>query len=74
MREAIKQSWGLGKWLCAGQITVSVQGYATYWLLPLLLDLTATGVFAACMSIASLANPLSAEHVPRQQEATELDG
>jgi O-antigen/teichoic acid export membrane protein/tRNA A-37 threonylcarbamoyl transferase component Bud32 len=58
MREAIRQSWGLGKWLCAGQITVSVQGYATYWLLPLLLDFTATGVFAACMSIASLANPL----------------
>ena len=58
MREAIKQSWGLGKWLCAGQITVSVQGYATYWLLPLLLDLAATGIFAACMSIASLANPL----------------
>jgi O-antigen/teichoic acid export membrane protein len=58
MRETIKQSWGLGKWLCAGQITVSVQGYATYWLLPLLLDLVATGIFAACMSIASLANPL----------------
>jgi O-antigen/teichoic acid export membrane protein/tRNA A-37 threonylcarbamoyl transferase component Bud32 len=58
MRQGMRRSWGLGKWLCAGQITVSVQGYATYWLLPLLLDLSATGVFAASMSIASLANPL----------------
>ena len=60
VRETTKQSWGLGKWLCAGQITLSVQGYGTYWLLPLLLGYTATGVYAASMSIASLANPLLA--------------
>ncbi len=58
VQQATRESWGLGKWLCAGQVTVSMQGYAGYWLLPLLVGITETGVFAACTSIASLANPL----------------
>jgi O-antigen/teichoic acid export membrane protein len=53
-----RQSWGLGKWLFAGQITVSVQGYMTYWLLALVVGTTATGVFAACMSVVLFANPV----------------
>jgi len=36
VRQATRESWGLGKWLCAGQITVTMQGYASYWLLPVL--------------------------------------
>jgi O-antigen/teichoic acid export membrane protein len=58
LRQATAESWALGKWLCAGQITVSIQGYASYWILPLLIGMTEAGVFAACNSIASLANPL----------------
>jgi O-antigen/teichoic acid export membrane protein len=58
VRQATRESWGLGKWLCAGQVTVSMQGYASYWLLPSLVGMTETGVYAACTSIASLANPL----------------
>jgi len=58
VRQATRESWGLGKWLCAGQITVTMQGYASYWLLPVLVGMTETGVYAACTSIASLANPL----------------
>jgi O-antigen/teichoic acid export membrane protein len=57
LRQATRESWGLGKWLCAGQVTVSIQGYASYWMLPLLISMTETGVYAACNSIASLANP-----------------
>jgi O-antigen/teichoic acid export membrane protein len=53
-----RQSWGLGKWLFAAQITLSVQGYMAYWLLALVIGTTATGVFAACMSVVSFANPL----------------
>jgi tRNA A-37 threonylcarbamoyl transferase component Bud32 len=53
-----RQSWGLGKWLFASQITLSVQGYMAYWLLALVVGTTATGVFAACMSVVSFANPL----------------
>jgi O-antigen/teichoic acid export membrane protein len=58
VQQATRESWGLGKWLCAGQVTASMQGYASYWLLPLLVSMTETGVYAACTSIASLANPL----------------
>jgi hypothetical protein len=52
------QSWTIGKWLCANQITVSVQGYAAYWLLAALAGTTATGVYAAYMSVVLFANPL----------------
>jgi O-antigen/teichoic acid export membrane protein len=58
LRQATAESWQLGKWLCAGQVPVSIQGYASYWILPLLIGMTETGVYAACNSIASLANPL----------------
>jgi O-antigen/teichoic acid export membrane protein len=53
-----RQSWGLGKWLFAGQITGTVQRYMPYWLLALVVGTTATGVFAACMSVVMFANPL----------------
>lgn len=55
---AAKRSWVLGKWLLAGQVTVSLQGYVTYWLLAYVSGSAATGIFAACMSVASVANPL----------------
>jgi O-antigen/teichoic acid export membrane protein len=48
----------LGKWLFAAQVTFSIQRYATFWLLPLVLGIEATGIFAACMSVALLANPV----------------
>jgi O-antigen/teichoic acid export membrane protein len=56
--EVARQSWGLGKWLFAAQITYSIQRYATYWLLPFVIGIEATGIFAACMSVALLANPV----------------
>jgi O-antigen/teichoic acid export membrane protein len=58
VRATMKQSWGLGKWLFALQITVSVQACIPYWLLALGAGTTATGVYAACMSIVLFANPL----------------
>jgi O-antigen/teichoic acid export membrane protein len=60
VRQATSESWALGKWLCAGQITASIQGYASFWMLPLLVGMAETGVYAASNSIASLANPLLA--------------
>jgi O-antigen/teichoic acid export membrane protein len=57
-RTAMAESWGLGKWLFAGQITVQVQSYVTYWLSVMVLGAAATGVYAACMSVVSFANPL----------------
>lgn len=58
VRATMKRNWGLGKWLFAAQITVTAQGYITYWLLAFLVGATATGVYAACMSIVLFANPL----------------
>ena len=58
LREVTTDTWTLARWFCAGQIAYSVQCYASYWLLPLLLGMTQTGVYAACEAVASLANPL----------------
>jgi O-antigen/teichoic acid export membrane protein len=55
---AAKQSWSLGRWFLAGQATVWLQCYITYWLLAFVHGSAATGVYAACMSLASFGNPL----------------
>jgi O-antigen/teichoic acid export membrane protein/tRNA A-37 threonylcarbamoyl transferase component Bud32 len=55
---ATQQSWSLGKWLLGTQLTLAVQSSLVYWLLAWLVGTTATGVFAASMSIALLSNPL----------------
>jgi len=54
----MRQSWSLGKWLLATQLTVTMQVQINYWLLAWIAGITATGVYAACMSVASLANPM----------------
>jgi O-antigen/teichoic acid export membrane protein len=53
-----RQSWQLGKWLTLSRIAVLVQGYAAYWLSATIAGAAVTGVYAACMSVISLANPL----------------
>jgi O-antigen/teichoic acid export membrane protein len=54
----MKQSWGLGKWLLAGQLSLWARAYVAYWLLAWIAGTAATGVYAACVSIVSFANPL----------------
>ena len=58
LRAALSQSWGLGKWLFGGQLTVQVQHYITYWLLVIIAGAAVTGVYTACMSVVAFANPL----------------
>ena len=58
VKTTIKQSWALGKWLLAGRLTVQVQGYVCYWMALAVAGASVTGVYAACMSIVSFANPL----------------
>jgi O-antigen/teichoic acid export membrane protein len=60
LRATMQQSWSLGKWLFANQLTLLMQSQITYWLLAWIVGTTATGVYAACMSIAFFANPLLA--------------
>jgi len=59
VRPTMRQSWSLGKWLFASQITLSVQAYFTHWLLAWLIGTTATGLYAACMTVALFSNPLT---------------
>ena len=58
VRPAMRQSWSLGKWLFASQLTLSVQAYFIHWLLAWVVGATATGVYAACMTVVLFANPL----------------
>jgi O-antigen/teichoic acid export membrane protein len=55
---SIRHSWGLGKWFLASQILTQVQIYVPYWLTVLLAGVGATGIYAACMSVVALVNPL----------------
>jgi O-antigen/teichoic acid export membrane protein/tRNA A-37 threonylcarbamoyl transferase component Bud32 len=55
---ATKHSWALGKWLFSSQLVVAMQASLVYWLLAWLGGMTATGIYAACMSIALFSNPL----------------
>jgi O-antigen/teichoic acid export membrane protein len=51
------QSWALGKWLLCSQVAMQLQGYAAHWLCLFLIGASATGTYAACLSIVALANP-----------------
>lgn len=53
-----RASWSLGSWLLAGNVIGIVQAYALHWLLAVLLDVEATGAFAAIATLAGMANPL----------------
>ena len=56
--KTIRKSWRFGKWLLATQLTVTLQIQINYWLLAWIVGTSATGVYAACTSVASLANPV----------------
>jgi O-antigen/teichoic acid export membrane protein len=58
VRPAMRQSWALGRWLFVWQVTLSVQAYYVHWLVSWLVGTTATGVYAACMTVPLFANPL----------------
>lgn len=52
------RNWRLGRWVVASHAAAMFQTYAVHWLLALLLGAASTGVFAACMTLLLLANPL----------------
>ena len=57
MRHLLAQSWATGKWFTVSRIAHLAQGYATLWLTAAI-DMKMTAVFAACLSIVGLANPI----------------
>jgi len=58
LRATLTQTWELGKWLLCGQMAVQAQGYMSYWLSMVIAGAATTGIYAACMSLVALANPL----------------
>lgn len=58
LRATLRQTWDLGKWLFCGQLVVQAQGYMTYWLSMVIAGAATTGVYAACMSLVALVNPI----------------
>jgi O-antigen/teichoic acid export membrane protein len=54
----LQQTWRVGKWLLASRITGQMQMYAAYWITAALGSAAVTGVYAACMSIIGIGNPL----------------
>lgn len=57
LKKTFWQSLGLGKWLLSSQLAMQSQGYAAHWLCLFVLGASATGTYAACLSIVALANP-----------------
>lgn len=57
VRRRLLADWSFGKWLVGDQALTIVSVYGSSWLLVLLIDSDAAGVFAACSSIVGLANP-----------------
>jgi O-antigen/teichoic acid export membrane protein len=78
VRRIFKQTWPLAKWLLVGRMAMQVQKDITYWVAILIAGAAVTGVYAACMSIVSLVNPLifALDHVltPRLALAWKNDG
>ena len=58
LRTAMKRSWSLGKWVFGVHISFALQGYLAYLMLTWLAGQRATGIYAACLSIATFCNPL----------------
>jgi O-antigen/teichoic acid export membrane protein len=58
MPAATKQSLNLGKWFLANQMVLVAQANISIWMLAAIAGTANTGIFAACMSVVSLSNPI----------------
>ncbi|MBX9823655.1 MAG: lipopolysaccharide biosynthesis protein [Xanthobacteraceae bacterium] len=56
--KTLADSWTVGKWLFANQLLGALQSQMTLWFVALAVGAVATGIYAACLSIALFANPI----------------
>ena len=54
----LRRNWKIGKWVFASRLLVYADTYAPYWILAVMLGTQAAGIFAACKTIVTLANPI----------------
>tara|TARA_R110002049_G_scaffold27321_2_gene93956 strand:- start:9830 stop:11152 length:1323 start_codon:yes stop_codon:yes gene_type:complete len=53
-----KRGWQFGRWVFAGQITFAMVGFCIQWIMVMMIDKSAVGVYGACMTLVLLANPV----------------
>jgi O-antigen/teichoic acid export membrane protein len=53
-----RRNWAFAKWVLAEQTAQTMNAYVMYWLLATMLDVSATGRFAACATIMCVFNPV----------------
>lgn len=53
-----RENWVLGRWLLAGQIANTVQAFVASWVLAITGGPAAAGVYAACLTLVGVANPV----------------
>lgn len=58
LRRAMNAHWKYGRWVLAAVTAGVLQGYVMHWLLALIAGTTATGIFAACMTVVLVVNPI----------------
>ena len=58
LTKGLQRDWIFGRWLLLDQLIGIGQINAIYWLLVALINASATGVLAACATIAALPNPI----------------
>ena len=53
-----RRNWKIGRWDCADGLVNTAQAYGLLWVLAFISDPAAVGIYAACLTILQLANPL----------------
>jgi len=59
LRCDIRRNWSFGRWALADRISAVLRMHASPWILTWLMDPAAAGVYAACLSISLMLNPLT---------------
>lgn len=57
MKPDLRRNWEFGKWVASAHLVSVAHMYFPYWLLAVVYDEKATGIFSACMMMFLLANP-----------------
>jgi O-antigen/teichoic acid export membrane protein len=58
VRAGLRRSWELGRWLLSTHVATEAQGYAAHWAAMLVGGVAATGIYAACLNVLGLSNPV----------------
>jgi O-antigen/teichoic acid export membrane protein len=53
-----RKQWSIGKWDCASELTFAAQIQGITWLIAFWMDNAAVGIYAACMMVMQIFNPV----------------